>query len=45
LIKRGIDVMHLYDDGTRGWIMQMIWDDERDGVRLPANLLAVERIG
>jgi hypothetical protein len=40
LIKRGLNMMHLYDDGDRWWIMQMIWDDEREGVALPGDLFA-----
>ena len=44
LIKRGINMIHLYDDGARWWIMQMIWDDERDGVTIPANLFETESI-
>ena len=43
LIKRGMNMMHLYDDGVRWWIVQMIWDDERDGVELPEELFAMER--
>ncbi|HSN70506.1 MAG TPA: hypothetical protein VLT59_03315 [Steroidobacteraceae bacterium] len=42
LLKRGMNLIHLYDDGTRWWIMQMIWDDERDGVELPDHLFSVE---
>lgn len=38
LIKRGLNMLHLYDDGSRWWIMHCIWDDERDGVVLPAEL-------
>lgn len=41
LIKRGMNMIHLYDDGERWWIMQMIWDDERAGVELPTELFAV----
>ena len=35
LIKRGMNCAHLFNDGTRWWLMHMIWDDERDGVRVP----------
>jgi hypothetical protein len=35
LIKRGMNCAHLYNDGTRWWLMHMIWDDERDGVEVP----------
>lgn len=35
LIKRGMNLIHLWFDGARWWVMAMIWDDERDGVKLP----------
>ena len=35
LIKRGMNLAHLYNDGARWWLMHMIWDDERDGVSVP----------
>ncbi|SMF61626.1 hypothetical protein [Allosphingosinicella indica] len=35
LLKRGMNMIHLYDDGTRWWIMHVIWDDEREGLRIP----------
>jgi hypothetical protein len=35
LIKRGMNLAHLFNDGTRWWLMHMIWDDEREGVELP----------
>jgi hypothetical protein len=34
-IKRGMNCAHLYNDGTRWWLMHLIWDDEREGVRVP----------
>lgn len=40
LLKRGMNMIHLFDDGERWWIMQIIWDDEREGLRLPAHLFA-----
>lgn len=40
LIKRGMNMLHLYDDGTRWWIMHCIWDDEREGLSLPMELFA-----
>lgn len=40
LIKRGMNMIHLFDDGTRWWIMHMIWDDEREGLKLPAHLFS-----
>lgn len=36
LLKRGMNMIHLFDDGRRWWIMHVIWDDEREGVSLPA---------
>ena len=35
LIKRGMNCAHLYNAGTRWWLMHLIWDDERDGVEVP----------
>lgn len=40
LIKRGLNMLHLYDDGSRWWIMHCIWDDEREGLQLPPELRA-----
>jgi hypothetical protein len=35
--RRGINSIQLFRDPERGWrIMSMIWDNEREGVRLPA---------
>jgi hypothetical protein len=45
-IKRGMNCAHLFDDGTRWWLMHMIWDDERDGVEVPRTLFdAWEDVG
>jgi hypothetical protein len=38
LIKRGMNMIQLFDDGSRWWIMHVIWDDERDGVALPRTI-------
>jgi hypothetical protein len=35
LIKRGMNCAHLYNDGSRWWLMHLIWDDEREGVKVP----------
>ena len=35
LIKRGMNCAQLFNDGTRWWLMHMIWDDEREGVEVP----------
>ncbi|MEA3051467.1 MAG: hypothetical protein QOG72_370 [Sphingomonadales bacterium] len=38
LIKRGLNFAHLFNDGRRWWLMHLIWDDERDGVRVPGEV-------
>lgn len=38
LLKRGLNMIHLFDDGMRWWIMHVIWDDEREGLDLPRAL-------
>jgi hypothetical protein len=38
LIKRGMNFAHLYFDGTRWWLMHLIWDDEREGVSVPREI-------
>ena len=38
LIKRGMNLAHLFNDGRRWWLMHMIWDDERDGVTVPRGI-------
>ena len=35
LLKRGVNFIHLYDDGTRWWIASVVWDDARPGVAEP----------
>lgn len=40
LIFRGVNMLHLWHDGSRWWIMAVIWDNEREGVTLPAQWLA-----
>ncbi|WP_444919558.1 hypothetical protein ACJJID_11180 [Microbulbifer sp. CnH-101-G] len=35
-IKRGINSIQLYNDGHRWKIVNMIWDDERPGLIMPA---------
>ncbi len=43
LIKRGMNMIQAFDDGSRWWIMHVIWDDERDGVALPREIFEVWR--
>ena len=38
LIKRGMNLAHLYHDGGRWWLMHLIWDDEREGVEVPREI-------
>ena len=38
LIKRGMNFAHLFNDGTRWWLVHLIWDDEREGVRVPSEI-------
>ncbi|WP_146193560.1 hypothetical protein [Sphingosinicella humi] len=40
MLKRGMNMIQLFDDGARWWIMHVIWDDEREGVTLPSELFA-----
>lgn len=35
LLFRGMNMVQLFWDGARWWIMHIIWDNERDGVTLP----------
>ncbi|MEP3224877.1 MAG: hypothetical protein ABJO01_02795 [Parasphingorhabdus sp.] len=39
VLFRGVNMIHLWNDGSRWWIMAMIWDNERDGVNLPKQWL------
>jgi len=36
ILKRGINSIQLYNDGQRWWVASIMWDNERDGVTLPA---------
>jgi hypothetical protein len=38
LIKRGMNFAHLYHDGSRWWLMHLIWDDEREDVTIPREI-------
>jgi hypothetical protein len=39
-IKRGVNFIHLYHDGSRWWIMNIIWDNEHDDLVVPNAWLA-----
>ena len=42
---RGVNMVHLWNDGIdcsgRWWIMSIIWDNEREGLALPAEWLGL----
>ena len=39
--RRGINSIQLFKDPERGWrIVSMIWDNEREGVEIPADLIS-----
>ncbi len=40
--KRGINSIQLFYDGQRWWIMNMLWDNERDDNPLPEKYLVKE---
>ena len=40
--KRGINSIQLFHDGKRWWIINMLWDNERDDNPLPAKYLIKE---
>lgn len=37
--RRGVNFIHLYHDGQRWWLMNIIWDNERQGVSMPDTFL------
>jgi hypothetical protein len=39
IITRGVNIFSLYNDGQRWWIQTMMWDQERPGNPIPAELL------
>jgi len=39
IITRGVNIFSLYNDGQRWWIQTMLWDQERPGNPVPAELL------
>jgi len=38
LLRRGVNSLQFMHDGERWWILSCIWDNEREGVRLPKDL-------
>ncbi len=37
--KRGINSIQLFHDGSRWWVMSVLWDNEREGNPIPAKYL------
>lgn len=38
--RRGVNSIQLFHDGVRWWIMNMIWDNEREGLQVPPDWYA-----
>ena len=38
VLRRGVNSIQLMHDGERWWILSTIWDNEREGIRLPPEL-------
>jgi hypothetical protein len=38
IVKRGVNSIQFFHDGERWWVMSIMWDNERAGVKLPADL-------
>ena len=38
VLERGVNIFQLYFDGKRWWILSMVWDEERPGNPIPAEL-------
>lgn len=38
-VSRGVNIYQLYNDGKRWWILSVVWDEERPGNPIPAELL------
>jgi hypothetical protein len=38
VITRGVNIFQLFFDGKRWWILSMVWDEERPGNSIPAEL-------
>lgn len=45
LLFRGINSIQLHHDGERWWILSVLWTNEREGVRVPAEWLDSGRPG
>ena len=38
-VDRGVNIFELYYDGKRWWVLSIVWDSERPGNPIPAELL------
>ena len=38
-LKRGINSVQLFNDGQRWWIVSILWNDEREETRIPAEYM------
>ena len=39
VLRRGVNSIQLMHDGARWWILSTVWDNERDGLTLPPELV------
>jgi len=37
VLRRGVNSIQLFHDGARWWIVSVLWDNERDGLVVPAD--------
>lgn len=42
ILFRGINSIQLFHDGDRWWVMSVLWDNEREGNPLPADLAGAD---
>jgi len=42
ILKRGVNSIQLFHDGERWWVLSVLWDNEREGLALPAEWLRPE---
>jgi hypothetical protein len=39
VLRRGVNSIQLFHDGARWWVLSTLWDNEREGLALPPELL------
>ena len=37
ILKRGVNLIQLYNDGSRWWVTSVLWDNERSGSSVPTD--------